>query len=601
MSYLEKYQPAWWASVGGRLARVKNVDNDGFKWLVGMVNEFLNVNQTNNYIPPSRPAANFNYNSKAIKKECDGWKADLWDDIQQEKEDNPWEGDALETFFKYIDEQIEINFDCIFEEFYTHHFRTGHSINIRAQPLPYLVRQLLTHILTVMQTPYYFTGIFKRYLYLSSRRGGMLELYLDHLCEHINPLMFKLYNTGRMHDINALRLLRVQKWHPGWGIYVHFVKSRRDGRWRPYGGQSKKVTQRILNNHLNANYRRAHPSLHYTAMEEAEDEFFVMFATIPKRHELTDLDLNILEHLATCMFQSLQPAALDVFLPQGTPRLPWYGLNVSLPLNQGIAPQVKPDWLASSEDEELKRTYKAKAAANLKKKGTKWHSNLPKPRFLADGSQEFVLPVVHHYRNSGEESMYFHWTQANVLITDEMRRNVNVYSKSCRFVVQMMPAGKRHQHGYMPSPLPEDPCSRLSVQFRGPSHIDGKEVIWLITPAIYDRHICRANTFVDILEGKSMAFIKTLQRRTWHKRIGQGVHNSRWVYSLPNDSSLQHMSTRADTTRQKIKEYNDKLASLGEDSTQLLDNGPDITTVVDQIEEPIVAGDYPDMDQVVYG
>lgn len=125
----------------------------------------------------------------------------------------------------------------------------------------------------------------------------------------------------------------------GRSIYLHTIYDL-DGRVRLYVGQAYNAAFRI-SQHLDFRYRREHRSLHYHAMEQSSSDSFVILAALTASStqpgmQRPDLVLNILEMWCCLLFQTLQPAQLEEWLPPGCEVRENVGrLNVALPLDQG--------------------------------------------------------------------------------------------------------------------------------------------------------------------------------------------------------------------------------------------------------------------------
>jgi hypothetical protein len=91
-------------------------------------------------------------------------------------------------------------------------------------------------------------------------------------------------------------------------------------------------------------YLASHFCLHYHIWNSSNDicSQFVTLCTFNDRHPHTQLYINVAEMWMACVFQTLTPPHLDLYLPADVTRL-WAGhhLNVALPLWQSFTDDIE--------------------------------------------------------------------------------------------------------------------------------------------------------------------------------------------------------------------------------------------------------------------
>lgn len=163
----------------------------------------------------------------------------------------------------------------------------------------------------------------------------------------------------------ALRQRNTELRYPSAAIYLHIIIDHYSTE-RFYVGQANNLAER-LKEHMNFRYRRMNQSLHYHALEQSRDDYFITLAYTPnsesnKRPGVSSQPLfrNLLEMWCCLMLRTLSKNHLIEFLPPDieiSDRETEH-LNVRLPLEQDD-PFSWPEWRDMLRDspDPLRREY----------------------------------------------------------------------------------------------------------------------------------------------------------------------------------------------------------------------------------------------------
>lgn len=318
---------------------------------------------------------------------------------------------------------------------------------------------------------------------------------------------------------------------PQAGIYVHILWLKSDpGDFYLYVGQSSNMQLRF-DNHRDRKYRTNHPSLHYYVWDNFDiNEEFVVLALIDAENPLL---LNLLEMWASLMLQTLSKNALTKYLPLEM-LAPYAGrhLNVALPILQASpsqAPELHDPWDYHTSDPVVceyyksmrRRFYELKFSPNAAHRDyyegvirssviTRYKANIMNLAQILGGIEQrvYVNPrpngfyqelFINHFK-FGISRKWVHLeknapiqVRVELLTMDEFQRNGSAPTAYCIKATE------------------KDPASRLSIFVEGTSETGTPFAGWIRSGG--QKQVFHTNTFVDLLEGGSMAQSSHLPRR----------------------------------------------------------------------------------------
>lgn len=194
---------------------------------------------------------------------------------------------------------------------------------------------------------------------------------LLHNTPQIEELLYRCVRIDVLTSIDAQNLGSLEKQrntdlrYPSAAIYLHIIIDHYSTK-RFYVGQANNLAER-LKEHMNFRYRRTNQSLHYHALEQSRDDYFITLAYTPSAESNKPpgvspqlLFRNLLEMWCCLMLRTLSKNHLIEFLPPDIEidDRETEHLNVRLPLEQGNLfswPELR-DVLRDSPDP-LRRGY----------------------------------------------------------------------------------------------------------------------------------------------------------------------------------------------------------------------------------------------------
>jgi hypothetical protein len=325
------------------------------------------------------------------------------------------------------------------------------------------------------------------------------ETFEKEVSAFLRPEIIALYESGKLFELEDLRKLSQKDnfRHRNSSAYLHVVVTPEGVRF--YVGQANDTQQRVMSQHQSETYRRNNPSLHYMAMENCIEDFFVNLGLLRDARDGEDdkilsQDLNTFEMWGALIFRSLAPQILRKYLPPSIVNddVPDIHLNVRSPLAQwgsfGIeawhadmkvsTDPLKQKWYSKFIEG---RSLELQKVADRQRTRVREGANLGTRRSVCSGKQ-------------GTRLMH-----RGVYIT--VPHAIKKYEDgTVHFKTELHPEGEGdHPHYYARNAPSTDICRRLGIQFTGLG-ADGRELsMWARTEVKTDTVFKRANSLCDFI------------------------------------------------------------------------------------------------------
>lgn len=318
----------------------------------------------------------------------------------------------------------------------------------------------------------------------------------------------------------SLRALASDLASPGAGVYLHVIIDA-DGTVRFYAGQAVCLRTRIRE-HSSSVYRDKYPSLHYSALASAVDDFFVTLGSLSGCGELNEGQvLNILEMWASLIFRTLPPHKMEEFLPPGIPVTfdGYYGLNVGLPLAQGDSRAGKSLHDLSKTRDPLAMAYYLRRLRDAQVVSTAVKNDKLRTRLLS--GDIFKCTPMKNTKGRPSGRVYFR----GVAIIIPPDADVKTVFVRCAQAHPEMCCEAQ----------PQDPARRLAVRVEYDSVDDGrKHAFWYSQKG--DANTQKINSLVDYLEGRDEEYTENQPRRFLDRNKTRGRTSISYTSDSPSES-----------------------------------------------------------------
>ncbi len=287
------------------------------------------------------------------------------------------------------------------------------------------------------------------------------------------------------------------------GIYMHIIC--RDGQIRLYIGQAVNLSKRITE-HQNIKQRKLHPSLHYSALDGAEWDQFVILAawstlpdmTNPEIKEETYLLLSLTETWCCFLFQTLPRKTLQRYLPALTFYSPEVHLNVACPLLQPGTAATNLGELYHSDDA-LLRSY---AQASLKKATeVRVQYRADSLRLRVNQGGEFCV-----FSNTGYGMVQIGYVKLSLPPNPLLLPSGNIWVQA-----EICEEGTIHPHHACQLACGTDPALRIAFNIAVVNEEGVTGTHWLTTTG--KCAVFKCNSFVEDMEGLTREEIEAKERR----------------------------------------------------------------------------------------